>query len=161
MKYDYEIKECHKTRNVAKCWDCLRYTLCVLDGSIDIGGHGIKTNGKEVINIMRNELVKEFLHTIYVPADLSKSWGELLTWLEVHEIRGLGKWDKKSVKIRLLEIKTKGNGSWKAFAGWRECYADTNHISDKFAEIYTYTETESGHPQKIAVTNPRYSVIIK
>ena len=161
MKYDFEIKECHKKRNVTKCGACLRYSECVENESIDLWGQGIKTNGKEVIKIMRNELVKEFLHTIYVPSDLSKSWGELLTWLEAHEIRGLGKGDRKAVKIRLLEIKTKGNGSWKAFAGWRECYADTNHISDKFAEIYTYTDTESGHPQKIAVTNPRYSVIIK
>lgn len=161
MMYDYEVKQCHKTRNVAKCWDCLRFTLCVFDGSIDIGGHGIKTNGKEVINIMRNEQVKEFLHTIYIPSDLSKSWGELLTWLEAHDIRMLKKEDSHSCRIPCLEIKTKGNGSWKAFAGWRECLIDTNHVSTKYAEIYAYTDDKEGYPQKIGIFNPRYSVIIK
>ena len=161
MKYDYEIKECHKRRNVTKCGACLRYSECVEKGSIDLWGQGIKTNGKGVRENMRNDLVKEFLHTIYIPSDLSKSWGELLTWLEAHELRPIRKCDKHSCRIPCLEIKTKGNGSWKAFAGWRECLIDTNHISDKFAEIYAYTDDKEGFPQKVAVTNPRYSVIIK
>lgn len=161
MMYDYEIKECRKTRNVAKCSACLRMSECIEKGLIDLWGHGIKTNGKEVKKHMRKDEVREFLHTIYVPTSLSKSWGELLSWLESHEIRKLSFLDHNKSRLLCLEITTKGNGSWKTFAGWRECYIDTNHISTKFAEIYAYTDTHSGSPKKIAVNNPRYSIIIK
>lgn len=159
MKYDFEIKECHKRRNVTKCGACLRYSECVENESIDLWGQGIKTSGKGVKNIMRKDEVRDFLHTIYIPSNLSKDWGELLEWLESHTIRKLNFSDHNLSRLRCLEIKTKGNGSWKAFAGWRECYIDTNHVSTKFAEIYTYTDTETGQPQKIAVDNPRFSII--
>ena len=151
---------CQKNRGVKKCSDCIRYRSCAKShGLSDDGNIKNKKGGYEMSP--KNQEIEKFVRSLYWPKKKLADIGALLTFLEKSRLRSIEQNDRHRCRLSCLEIITLGVGERASFVSWDVKYIDINHVSNEYAEIYTYTDEERGLPRKIKINNPKITIIEK
>lgn len=110
--------------------------------------------------LSKNEKMRIFLHSIYVPKGRAESWGDLIARIEcIYNLRSVNKNDAGKSHYNALIIETKGDGKRETYQGWSVKYIDFNHVGDKYAEAYIYDADGNGYPTRIYNDSPKIAIL--
>lgn len=108
----------------------------------------------------KKESIERLMKELYVPSSLEwEAKNDVIDYVSGEPIRSINKNDEGRIGYLFFIIKTKGNPPRESFAGTSIQRGDVFKVSDKFALIALYDEDGNAKPLRVALSNPRYSII--